>query len=176
MRSILLAAAILLSLSSNLLAQDIFIVCRWGEGGKNQLNTKHGTLTRDMGDLPPVVIRFELSPEEKRSIFEAARKMGFFSFPHELPDSLAQNDQNHDPETGLVTTPRPTCRNYFVSIETPSETNWVDWNECLPPRAPWIKHLRRLHKTILAIIEDKPVYKALPYPFYNDVIIGLPCR
>ncbi len=171
-------AVILFACGTSLSAQDTVIECRWGADGHYVFDTGKRSLSHDDGYGSPSFVEFDLTPGEKRQILETAKELGFFAFPHRLSDSLAQSDQRGEGVEYLqAVAARPVCKSYYVRIETSTESNWSEWNSCVPPRGAWIKYLRRLHRKILDIVKEKPAYRALPAePNLLHDLQGIPCK
>jgi hypothetical protein len=135
-------------------AETIEIICHYGIGGKNQLDTVKGTFTYDMVIDPPIVIQLALSEMERKEILNAALTAGFFSMPNILPLPEKQG-------TDFCMGP---CRTYYLSIKTPQYLNEVSLDNCRCAQQEEEKKLSNLVKLITSIIASKSEFKALPKP------------
>ncbi len=135
-------------------AAAIEIVCHFGVGGKNQLDTVKGTFSYDMVIDPPIVIRLALSEPERKEILTAAITAGFFSMPEILPL----------PDSQSTDTCMGPCRTYYLSIKTAQYSNAVSLDNCYCARNAAEKKLENLLALITSIISAKPEFKALPKP------------
>ena len=135
-------------------AETIEIICHYGVGGKNQLDTAKGTFTYDMVIDPPMVIPLALSDMERKEILNAALTAGFFSMPDILPDPAKQSAE-------LCMRP---CRTYYLSITSPDYSNDVSLDTCSCMQQDDEKKLGNLISLIRSIIASKSEFKALPKP------------
>ena len=135
-------------------AETIEIICHYGVGGKNQLDTAKGTFTYDMVIDPPIVIRLALSDMERKEILNAALTAGFFTMPDIIPDPRKQSAE-------ICMGP---CRTYYLSIKSPHDSNAVSLNNCTCTQQDEEKKLENLIKLIRSIIASKSEFEALPRP------------
>jgi hypothetical protein len=135
-------------------AETIEIICHYGVGGKNQLDTVQGTFTYDMVIDPPIVIRLALSEMERKEILNAARTAGFFSMPKILPPPEKKG-------TDFCMGP---CRTYYLLIKSPQYLHDVSLDNCSCAQQEEEKKLSNLITLITSIISSKSEFKTLPKP------------
>lgn len=132
----------------------IEIVCHYGVGGINQLNTEKGTFTHDMVIDPAIVIPLELSAVERSQILNFAIAEGFFSLP---PVISSPTNSTLNLQIGL-------CSNYYLSIKSPVNFNKVSLYDCSRGQLEEGRKVARIVALIKSIIAKKPEYKSLPVP------------
>ncbi len=160
-RIVLIAAQFASGCSTSQLGEDIQIDCRWGEGGKNHLDTRAWTFAKDIGEVRPIVTTLQLSLAEKIRIVDSARSLGFFSHAHQEKPKINEPVSNDDLPKYYEIDLGMSHWTAVIRISTVDEENWVQWDSRTPGTESW-RRMDSLMTCIIRIIESKPEYKALP--------------
>jgi len=161
-RTLVLLATILIfsGCSTSHPGGDIQIDCRWGEGGRNHLDTRAGTFAKDIGEVRPIVTTLQLWLAEKLRIVDSAPSLGFFSQVHQEKQDPFESLTMDNPITIELSTGM-THWTAVIRISTAEEENWVQWDSRTPKTENW-RRMDSLMTCIIRIVESKPEYKALP--------------
>jgi hypothetical protein len=166
-RLILVSAALFLLLAASAHTQKIEIVCHFGYGGKNQLDTRTGTFTHDMVRGPDTTIILTLTQVEKLRILSYADSNGFFDFPPKLyaiPESGDSTPEPGESDIKPMFTIVSPCGHNSLLISVGDRQNQVNWDNCTEPQDPRHEPLDELVRMIREMVKAKQAYKTLPIP------------
>jgi hypothetical protein len=128
---------------------------KYSAGGKNEIDTFHGTFTRDMGDAPSITIGLRLSEAEMERIYKKMTDIDFFNYPDIFAVKAAPG------EPSQVITPANT---YSFTVEKEGQTKTLTWIDEIQTPNDEAANLRELIVMIQRLIEAKEEYKELPNP------------
>lgn len=137
---------------------DFGLVFKYGVGARNELDTFHGTYTKDMIGDPPITIPMTLSEEELDRIYEKMVNIGFFDYPDEFEVTV--------PPGGLRGIVAPHS-SYYFKVKQEDGFKELSWDAEIieaTTKDEKAERLRELIRLIRDIIEAKPEYRELPEP------------
>jgi len=121
----------------------------------NQLDTFHGTFTKNMYRDPPVTINLSLSRDELDQIEHEMIEIGFFKYPREITVS-------HAKKMYMMTNPP---QSYYFKVKSAYGAKELSWKfGVMDPQDPKVINLQKLISLIEGIIYSKPEVKNLPFP------------
>jgi hypothetical protein len=132
---------------------DFNFLLKYGVGGRNEMNTFHGTLTKDLIVDSSITISFRLSNDELSVIRDRLYSIRFFDYPDTM------KTQHKGRHIKKFVAPHDT---YFLRVQLGTQTKAVFWEDSdLSDDARAIA-LRSTIKLIRGIIETRPEYQRLP--------------
>ncbi len=123
------------------------IIFQFGTGAKNELNTFHGTFTKDLILDGTVTARLILTTEELEQIQQQIIEADFFSIPETFPlkEQLTLPDYS-----------------FYLMVNNGANTTAVRWNNNSQIDSSTEVRLNQLADFIISMISDKPEVKMLP--------------
>ncbi len=123
------------------------IIFRYGTGARNELNTFHGTFTKDLILEGTVTARLILTTEELQQIRKKIIEADFFSIPETFPlkSPLTMPDYS-----------------FYLMVNIGTNITAVRWNNNSQLDSSTEKRLYQLADFIINIISNKPELKLLP--------------
>ena len=121
------------------------IVFKFGTGAINELNTFHGTFTKDLIIDGTVTARMIISQEELKQI--QRKLVDFFNYPETFPlkEHLTMPDYS-----------------YYLRVQNSTTVKEVTWSENSEIDSSTEAHLDQLADFLINMIVEKPEYKRLP--------------
>ncbi len=133
-----------------------FVFAYGVHGGRNVLDTRRGTFTKDMIAAPALTVPLRLTDEEMARIVRKMEEIDLFSYPSVFAPK-AKLEQYPFPPVGMEPT-------YRFEVQTAAGTKSVEWTVTAYVPSKRARGLLELAGLIEKIIEAKPEYKALPAP------------
>ena len=123
------------------------IIFKFGTGAINELNTFHGTFTKDLILDGTVTARLVLTTEELEQIRQKIVEADFFNIPEKFPlkSPLTMPDYS-----------------YYLMVNNRTATKAVTWGTNSQIDSSTEARLNQLADFIVNIISDKPELKLLP--------------
>jgi len=122
-------------------------------GRYNQLDTLHGTYTKDMIATPSTTVSLILPASDMAAIYAKMQEIDFFAYP---------SDFSVKPPPGSNTTMVTPSQLYYLEVNEGSMAKTLLWNDNILNPDTQATKLRDLIQLIKSIIESKAEYKALP--------------
>lgn len=125
------------------------IIFKFGTGARNELNTFHGTFTKDLIIDGTVTARLILTSEDLEQIRLKVVETDFFNIPESFPlkSPLTMPDYS-----------------FYLLVSTGTNTTAVSWNNNSQIDSGTEARLNELADFIINIISEKPELKMLPPP------------
>ena len=133
-------------------ASSIEIIYRWGFRYHNALNTRAGTITKDLISNGTVTVPFVLSTEQKRRVVQYADSIGFWELPTVItfPDTLETIEQ------------RSPHQKYLLVIRDGEKMNAVLWDTEVTNPIAERDLIKPLGDMIRQIVVQSEEYRSLP--------------
>ncbi len=125
------------------------IIFKFGVGARNELNTFHGTYTKDLVIGGTVTARLILTTEELEKIEQKIIEVDFFNIPETFP----LKEQSPIPDV-----------NFYLMVNNGTATKEVSWSRNSEMDSGTEARLNQLAEFIYDIINEKPELKMLPPP------------
>jgi len=130
-------------------------VFKYGVTAGNELDTFHGTFTKDMVMDPAITIELVLSAEEMDSVYQKMAEIDFFNYPDEFSVDV--------PEGAIKTEVAP-YSTYSFRVTYGGKTKELLWHDKITNSDEKADKLKELINLIRNIVESKEEYKNLPEP------------
>lgn len=127
---------------------DFSFVLDYGVNGKNQLDTRKGTYTKDLILNPAVTTSLALSQTEKTEIYNMMQEIDILSYPDEFV-----------PESSHHVTP---YQSYHLTISYNGQEKSIFWADESVATTVEATKLREIFMRIHEIVTNKDEYQALP--------------
>ena len=128
---------------------DIVVEFHYGVDGRNVLDTRAGTYTKDMVYGDSLVADFKLTPRELNDILSKAESIGFF----DLPKLIVTTDM------GCIGYPHS---EYTLEISDGARSHRVEWSSKYCAKDDTRERAEELAIFIMRVIHKKPEYRNLP--------------
>lgn len=132
---------------------DFNFILRYGVNAKNEIDTFHDKVTKDMIMAPSITINLPLTEKEMDDIYQKMVEIDFFNYPDEFKVSMPQG------QPVRLATP---YSSYYFKVEKGSTVKELKWEDEIMNADNKADRLRELISFIRDIIESKPEYKVLP--------------
>ncbi len=128
---------------------SVNLIFKFGVGARNELNTFHGTFTKDLIIDGTVTARLILTSEELEQIRQKIVETDFFNIPETFPlkSPLTMPDYS-----------------FYLMVSTGTNTTAVSWNNNSQIDSSTEARLNELADFIINIISEKPELKMPPPP------------
>ena len=134
---------------------DFNFIFKYGVGAKNEINTFHDTVTKDLINDPSITISLSLTEEEMDHIYQKMVEIDFFNYPDVFKVTVPEDEL-----TQLVTP----HSSYYFKVEKGSTVKELNWEDEIMNPDEQADRLKELIYLIRDIIELKPEYQVLPEP------------
>ncbi len=130
--------------------KDFAFVYRYGSKGKNILDTKRGTFTKDMVVDPSITAKLDLTEAELSEIYAEMRRIRITNYPRYFR-VLQRNNQSH-------------YENFRIDVYYDGHGKSIIWNDNCFEEIGSTRKLRGLFMRMKEMIQEHEEYKRMPEP------------
>jgi hypothetical protein len=130
-------------------------ILKYGVMAKNEIDTFHNTVTKDLIMDPSITISLSLTEGEMDEIYQKMVEIDFFNYPDEFKVIVPEGELIH-----LVTP----YYSYYFRVEKDAMVKELKWEDEIMNPDEKADRLRELISLIRDIVESRPEYQVLPEP------------